>query len=375
MDFELTDEQRLLQDSVERLIERDYGFERRAETLRTSPGWSRDSWQDFADMGLLALPFSREVGGFGSGGVETMIVMQAFGRGLVVEPYLSTIILAGSALRQCGAEVRMADTIEAMLSGQHLMAFAHAEAGGPRHGLVPQSRASRSAAGWTLSGRKIAVLHGASADDFIISAMTDEGSALFLVPAAADDLRVGGQIGYDGIPVADVLLDGVSVTPEAALCEPGEGEAILSRIIAEANAALCAEAVGIMADIFDNSCDYLRTRQQFGVPIGSFQALQHQAVDMLMELELARSMAILAALSLDASPDERARNISAAKAQIGRSGRFIGQRAIQLHGAIGITSELKVGHGFKRLTAIDATFGNADWHIDEIASRGGLYAA
>lgn len=375
MDFELSDEQRLLQDSVDRLITKDYGFERRLETLRGREGWSRQTWQDFAKMGLLALPFAEEDGGFGSGGVEMMIVMEAFGRGLVLEPFLSTVVLAGGALRHSGATGRLSETVERLVSGEHLMALAHSEAGGQRHSLVPRTKAERIGAGWTITGQKIAVLHGATADEFVVSAMTDSGSALFVVPSQADGLSVSGQKGYDGIPLAGVVLDGVSVAGEALLCEPGMGEQVLSNVVAEANAALCAEAVGIMTDVFDTTCEYLRTRTQFGVPIGSFQALQHQTVDMLIDLELARSMAILAALSVDAEPSVRERNIAAAKVQIGRSGRLIGQRAVQLHGAIGITDEYKVGHSFKRLTAIDATFGNADWHLDSIVSAGGLYAA
>ncbi|RVQ69668.1 pimeloyl-CoA dehydrogenase small subunit [Croceicoccus ponticola] len=375
MDFELSEEQRLLKDSVDRLIAKEYRFERRLDFLRRSEGWSRQTWQGFAEMGLLALPFAEEHGGFGSGGVETMLVMEAFGRGLVVEPYLSTVILAGGTIRHSGASGRMAETVERIIAGEHLMALAHNEKGGPRHSLEPQTRAKRSGACWTLTGSKIAVLHGATADELVVSATTDTGSALFLVPAEAEGISVSPQKGYDGVPLAEVTLEGVSVQTEFVLCEPGMGEKVLAHVIAEANAALCAEAVGIMGDVFDTTCEYLLTRTQFGVPIGSFQALQHQAADMLIELELSRSMAILAALSIDSEPPVRERNVSAAKAQIGRSGRLIGQRAIQLHGAIGITEEYKVGHSFKRLTAIDAMFGNADWHIDAIVEAGGLYTA
>ena len=375
MDFELSDEQRLLGESVSRFVADRYDFDARLRAMREPDGWSRDAWREIAELGLLALPFAEEDGGFGGGGVETMIVMEALGRALVLEPYLSTAILAGGALRHAATVDQKESRVSKIAGGEWLMALAHQEPEGPRHTLAANTSALRTEAGWELAGEKIAVLHGGSADEFVVSATAAGGVSLFLVPAAGKSVRVKAGRGYDGIAVAELVLDKVEVPASSLLGSEGGGAAILEAVFEEANAALVAEAVGIMADTLDTTTEYLKTRVQFGVPIGSFQALQHRSVDMLIQLELARSMAILAALSLNQPPDVRRRNIAAAKVQIGRAGRFIGQQAVQLHGAIGITAEYKVGHAFRRLTAIDALFGDADHHLDSLAEAGGLAAA
>jgi alkylation response protein AidB-like acyl-CoA dehydrogenase len=375
VDFDYSDEQRLLGDSVSRFVAERYDFESRLRAMREPDGWSRDLWREMAELGILALPFAEEDGGFGGGGVETMIVMEALGRGLVLEPYLSTVILAGGLLRRAGTAAQRAERIPAIAAGERLMALAHQEPDMPRHHIGVRAKARRAGSGWELFGRKIAVLHGPSAEEFIVSACAPGGVSLFLVPAGAEGLSVRARRGYDGVPIADMVLERMKVDSSALLGGEGMGAELLEAVFEEANAALAAEAVGIMADTLDLTTDYLKTRVQFGVPIGSFQALQHRAVDMLIQLELARSMAILAALSLDHAPDQRRRNIAAAKVQIGRSGRFIGQQAVQLHGAIGITAEYKVGHAFKRLTAIDALFGDTDHHLEFLTDVGGLSAA
>ena len=375
MDFDLTDEQRLLSDSVIRFVADRYSFEERLKIMKEPEGWSRAVWGEMAELGLLGMPFSEEDGGFGAGGVETMLVMEALGRGLVVEPYLSTVILAGGALRLAGSATQKEARIPAIVTGERIMALAHSEPGALRHTLEARTTATRDGDGWRIDGAKVAVLHGASADELVVSARADAGTSLFLVPGDASGVRRVSQRGYDGVPVASITFDGVTVDVDALLGAEGAGATILPALFEEANAALAAEAVGAMADTLDLTTDYLKTRQQFGVSIGSFQALQHRAVDMLIQLELSRSMATLAALSLTAEPEERRRNIAAAKVQIGRAGRFIGQQAVQMHGAIGITAEYKVGHAFKRLTAIDALFGDADHHVDALADAGGLVAA
>lgn len=375
MDFDLTDEQKMLQETVTRFVAETYDFQKREHALKTPEGWSREAYAGLAEMGLLALPFAEEDGGFGGGGVEMMIVMEALGRGLMVEPYFATVVLAGGVLR-CGASAEQrGDIVPGIAAGERILALAHSEKGLPRHTLAARATASASGDGWTLDGRKIAVMHGQSADKFIVSAMTEEGLSLFLVDAAAAGVTVDGKRGYDGVPVATVAFSGVNIPKDALIGSLGQGEDILSRVFEEATAALVAEAVGAMAETFDVTVDYLKTRQQFGVAIGSFQALQHRAVEMLMQLELSRSMAILAALSLDIDADQRSRNISAAKAQIGKSGRIIGQEAVQMHGAIGITAEYKVGHAFKRLTAIDALLGDRDWHLARLVEKRGVYSA
>jgi alkylation response protein AidB-like acyl-CoA dehydrogenase len=373
MDFDLNDEQKMLQETVTRFVAETYDFQKREHALKTADGWSREAYAGLAEMGLLALPFAEEDGGFGGGGVEMMIVMEALGRGLMVEPYFATVVLAGGALRHGGSAGQRADIVPGIAAGERILALAHSEKGLPRHILAARTTASRSGDGWTIDGCKIAVIHGQSADTFIVSAMTEEGLSLFLVDAAAKGVTVEGKRGYDGVPVATVAFSGVHVANEALIGAPGQGEDILSHVFEEATAALVAESVGAMAETFDVTVDYLKTRQQFGVAIGSFQALQHRAVEMLMQLELSRSMSILAALSLDIDADQRSRNISAAKAQIGKSGRIIGQEAVQMHGAIGITAEYKVGHAFKRLTAIDALLGDRDWHLARLAKMRGVY--
>jgi alkylation response protein AidB-like acyl-CoA dehydrogenase len=372
MDFNLTDDQRLLGETITRFVSERCDFETRARSLQTREGWSRKIWAEMAGLGLLGLPFSEPDGGLGGGGVETMLVMEAFGRGLLLEPYLSTVILAGGVLRRAATPQQKAARIDRIAAGELIMALAHQEPNAPRHSLGAASTARRVADGWSLEGQKIAVLHGGSADELIASATSAAGPSLFLMPAHAPGLVVKRQRSYDGIPLARLHLQNVVLPAEALVGPEGTAAAILDRVFEEANAALSAEAVGIMSDTLDHTTGFLKTRRQFGVPIGSFQALQHRIVDMLIQVELARSMAILAALSLDQPPEVRSRSIAAAKVQIGRSGRFIGQQAVQLHGAIGLTAEYKVGHAFKRLTAIDALFGDADHHLDMLAESGGL---
>ena len=339
MDFELNDEQKMLQETVTRFVAETYDFQQREHALKAPGGWSRDAYSALAEMGLLALPFAEEDGGFGGGGVEMMIVMEALGRGLMVEPYFATVVLAGAVLRHGASAQQRGEIVPGLIAGERILALAHAEKGLPRHTLEARTTARcADDGGWRVDGRKIAVIHGQSADSLIVSARTGAGLSLFLVDIAAQGVTVEGARGYDGVPVATITLSDAAAPASALIGGAGAGEAILARAFDEATAALAAEAVGAMSETFDATVDYLKTRQQFGVAIGSFQALQHRAVDMLMQLELSRSMAILAALSFDIDADQRSRNMSAAKAQIGKAARIIGQEAVQMHGAIGITA-------------------------------------
>lgn len=373
MNFDLTDEQRLLTESLNRFVTDRYGFEDRLHAMQQPDGFSRETWRSLAELGIIGLLFAEEDGGFGGGGVETMLVMEALGRGLLLEPYLATAILAGGALRHAATAAQKQQRIGAIIAGDLIMSLAHFEPGGPRVTLdCLSTRAEPTSEGWQLSGSKTVVIAGSSADEFVVSARTPNGASLFLVSPREQGVEVLRRTGYDGVALADVTFQGVALTNEALLGGDGDGTTILARVFEEAAAATVAEAVGIMSDLLDMTVDYLKMRTQFGVPIGSFQALQHRAVDMLMEVELARSMAMLAAISLARPPEERARNITAAKVKIGRAGRFVGQQAVQLHGAIGLTMEYKVGHAFKRLTAIDALFGDADHHLDMLAEACGL---
>jgi pimeloyl-CoA dehydrogenase small subunit len=381
MDFDLSDEQRQLKESVERLLADAYGdLNLRTGYTGQPKGYSAALWQQYADLGLLAAPFAEEHGGLGQGLTETMIVAEALGRAIAVEPYYATIVLAGGALRHAGNAALLAEMVPAIATGQLTLGLAHQERQS-RYDLADTGTTARAdgKGGYTLEGEKMVVLAGDSADKLIISARasggrTDgSGIGLFLVDAKANGVTRRGYPTQDGMRAADLTLSGVRVGPDAVLAPPDKGLAVLERVVDEAIAALAAEAVGAMAGLTEITVEYLKTRKQFGVPIGSFQVLQHRAVDMLTALEQARSMAYYATM-MAAEPDarERRRAMSAAKVQIGRSGRLVGETAIQLHGGIGMTMEYKAGHYFKRLTMIDLAFGDADHHLRELARMGGL---
>jgi pimeloyl-CoA dehydrogenase small subunit len=382
MDFELSEEQQLLRHSCERYFADHYGFESRRRYVQEPRGWSLIAWKQYADLGLLGLPLAEEYGGSAGGPVETMIVMEQIGRALVLEPYLATVILGGGFIRLGGSAAIQAKLLPLIATGELSLSFAHAERQS-RYDLADvATTARRDGAGYVLDGAKTLVLHGDSAEKFIVStrlsgARNDrDGLALFLVDATAPGISVRGYPTVDGLRAAEVSLSNVRVEAAAAIGEPGAAFRLIERIADAAIAALCAEAVGAMTAAHEAAVDYMKTRKQFGVTIGSFQVLQHRAAEMLIAVEQARSMAMLATM-MAAEDDVRERRaaISAAKVQIGRSGRFVGQQAIQIHGGIGMTMETKVGHCFKRLTTIDTQFGDADYHLGIVAAGGGLIAA
>jgi pimeloyl-CoA dehydrogenase small subunit len=379
MDFDLSDEQRLLQESLARLVTDEYGFERRLHYAKEPQGFSLERWAQYAELGLLGLPFTEAQGGSGGGAVETMIVMEAFGRGLVLEPYLATIVLGGSLLRFAGSAAQQQAMIPAIAAGKLRLAFAHTERQS-RYDLADVATVAKPAGGgYVLDGHKGVVLHGDSADRLIVAARTSGGQrersgiSLFLVDRAAPGVAVQGYATVDGLRAAEITLRDVRVGPEALLGEKDHALPAIERAVDVAMAALAAEAVGAMSVLHELTVEYLKTRKQFGVAIGTFQALQHRAVDMLVALEQARSMAMLAAMVADVEDAaDRRRTISAAKVQIGRSGRYVGQQAIQLHGGIGMTMEYQAGHYFKRVSMIDTLFGDADHHLKLVADAGGL---
>ncbi len=379
MDFDLSEEQSLLKDSVEKLILQNYDFEQRKKYLKTSEGFSPDLWARYAEMGLLGLPFAEADGGFGGGAVETMIVMEAFGRGLVLEPYFATVVLAGGLLRHAASPAQRAELIPAIAAGTLRLAFAHAERQA-RYDLADVTTRARESAGvWRVSGEKSLVLAGEHADRLIVSARVSgaqrahDGIGLFLVDAKAPGVSRRGYALQDATRAAEISLSDTQAIP---LGVPGEAFPVIARVVDEAIAALCAEAVGVMAAMHEVTLDYLRTRKQFGRAIGQFQVLQHRAVDMLVAIEQARSMAMFATMmAAEADATERRRAMAAAKIQIGRSGHKVGQEAIQLHGGIGMTMEYKVGHYFKRMTMIELLFGDADHHLADLAAIGGLINA
>ena len=382
MDFDLTDEQRLLKDSVDRLVADQYQFEQRKKYMAEPDGWSRTVWQQYAELGLLGLPFAEAHGGFGGGPVETMIVMEAFGQGLVLEPYFATIILGGGLLRHAGTPAQQQALLPQVTQGKLKLAFAHVERQS-RYDLADvATTAQREGAAWVLDGAKSVVLHGDCADNLLVTARVSGdrrdrmGIGLFLIDPSAKGVNRRSYPTQDGLRAAEVTLSGVRVPQDSVLGDPGGALPAIEHVVDEAIAALCAEAVGTMQAMHETTLEYLKTRQQFGRPIGQFQVLQHRSVDMLVALEQARSMAMFAAvMAADANATERKRAIAAAKVQIGRSGKHIGQEAIQLHGGIGMTMEYKVGHYFKRMTMIDKLFGDADVHLETLAQLGGLFGS
>ena len=382
MDFDLSEEQRLLKESLDRLIGDRYAFEQRKAYSQTAEGWSRELWAQYAELGLLGLPFAEGQGGSGGGPVETMLVMEAFGRALALEPYLATVVLGGGFLRHSGNDALCADLVPKIADGSLTVAFAHTERHSRWNLADISTTATREGAGWRLDGEKGVVLHGDTADKLVVTARIGGGQrerngiGIYVLDANAPGLSRRGYPTQDGLRAAEVTLAGVRVEAEAVLGEPGAGLPLIERVVDEAIAALCAEAVGAMAVMHELTVDYLKTRRQFGREIGSFQVLQHRAVDMLVGLEQARSMAMFATMmAREENAVDRSNAMSAAKVQIGRSGKFVGQQAIQLHGGIGMTMEYKVGHYFKRMTMIDTTFGDADHHLRGLARRGGSLVA
>jgi pimeloyl-CoA dehydrogenase small subunit len=378
MDFDLSEEQRLLKESLDRLIGDRYAFEQRKAYAQNPEGWSRELWRQYAELGLLGLPFTEADGGSGGGPVETMLVMEAFGRGLVLEPFFATVVLGGGFLRHGGNAELHRELVPKIADGSVTLAFGQTERHSRWNLADVSTTARRDGVTWVLDGEKGVVLHGDSASKLIVTARVAggqrdrEGIGVFLVDAAAPGVSRRGYPTQDGLRAAEVTLAGVRVGPDAVLGEPGAGLPLVERVVDEGIAALCAEAVGAMAVMHELTVEYLKTRRQFGREIGSFQVLQHRAVDMLMALEQARSMAMYATMmAAEENATERRDAISAAKVQIGRSGRFIGQQAIQLHGGIGMTMEYKVGHYFKRVTMIDTIFGDADYHLRALARGGG----
>ncbi len=381
MDFELSSEQQMLRDSVARLMKDRYTFEAR-KTYQTSPhGWSEDVWKSYADLGLLGAPFPEADGGFGGGAVETMIVMEEFGKALALEPFLETVVVCGALLKYGASPSQRAELIGAIAGGDLRMSFAHAEKQSGYDLADVVTTARKEGGGFVLDGEKTLVPQGDSADKLVVSARVSgarkdqSGVGLFLVDPDQPGVSRRGYPTQDGRRAAEVTLAGVKVGAENALGDPEGAFLAIERAADEAIAALSAEAVGAMSESIATTVDYMKTRKQFGVPIGSFQALQHRAADMVVALEQARSMMYLATMSAgEDEPKERGKAISAAKVQIGRSAKFVGQQSVQLHGGIAMTWEYKVGHLFKRLTMIDMAYGGADVHVRKLADQDLLFS-
>ncbi len=370
MDFRLTEEQQALQETLRRFIAKDYDFERRRSLAGSPLGYSAEAWAQYAELGLLGLPYPEEFGGLGGNGVDIMAVMELIGQGLLLEPYLSTVVLCGGLLRDAAAQAMKEALLPQIAAGKLQIALAAYEAAGRYELAHVASTAVRDAKGWRLTGRKSVVLDAPSADYFLVSARSSgnrtaaDGVSLFLVRRDAPGLTLQAYPTQSGGRAADLHLQGVPVDDNAVIGTPERALPVIERAVDQGIAALCGEAVGIVTALNEATLNYLKTRKQFGTVIGSFQALQHRMADMFIAAEQSRSMAIIAAIQAAGDePAARRRAISGAKAYIGQAARFVGQQAVQLHGAMGVVDELNVSHYFKRLTMIDMTFGDADHHL------------
>ncbi len=370
MDFSLAEERRLLQDTIKRFLANEYKFDKRRAIVASADGYSKQTWKQLADLGLLGLTMRDEDGGMGGDAFDTSIVMEAFGRALVVEPFVATVVLGAGILSDAGDATQRETWLGPIAAGEKLLAFAHSEPAARYAPSFVETKATRDGSGWKLDGFKSVVLNAANADAIIVSARTAgnasnrDGLSLFLIDRKAPGVSLRSYLTQDGGRAADVKLSGVVVGDDRRIGEAGAAINTIERALDRANAALCAEALGIIDALNEATLEYLKTRKQFGQPIGRFQALQHRMADMTIKAVEGRSMSVVAAAAMgEKDAHERSRRVSAAKAFIGQAARFVGQQAVQLHGAIGVTDELIVSHWFKRLTMINATFGDADYHL------------
>jgi len=374
VDFSLDDEQRLLDETVRRFVRESYSLAQRRALADGEIGYSEQNWRHMADLGWLAVGLPEDCGGIG-GPVETMVLMEAFGAGLVLEPYLSSVVLGGRLVALAGSEAQRQALLPALACGEHKLAFAYVEQQAGFDLFDVETTAARRAGDFVLNGAKGVVLGASTADTLIVAARTAggsrdrEGIGLFLVERGAAGVRLREYRTVDGLRAAEVVLEDVAVGADAVLGDPQAAYPVIEAVAEHAVAALCAEAVGAMSVLVGDTNTYLKTREQFGRPIGKFQVLQHQMVDMLIASEEARSMAYVATLRLSENDaTARAKAISAAKQIIGKNGRMIGQRSIQLHGGMGMSEEMAIGHYFKRLTMIDIMFGDYSYHLKRYAA-------
>ena len=369
MDFNFSDEQNMLRDTVAKFVQNQYDFDTRRKITRSDSGWRADYWKVMAEeLGILGAPFSEDHGGLGGGAIDNMIVMEEFGKGLVIEPYLGTVVIGGGFLKHGGGQ-QAESLIGSIIAGETVFAFAYAEPQG-RYNLADlTTTAKKDGAGFVLNGRKAVVVGAPWATHLVVSARTSGGQrdaggvTLFVVPSDAAGVTRRDYPTVDGLRASEIQFDQVKLGADAVIGELDGGLPLLERVTDEAIAALCAEATGVMRRMHETTLDYARQRKQFGAPIASFQVLQHRMVDMFMNVEQAVSMTYMATLKLDDPAAERMKAVSAAKVQIGKGCKFVGQSAIQIHGGMGMTDELAVGHYFKRATMIEGLFGSVDHHL------------
>ena len=381
MDFELTDEQRLLVDSVNNFVKKDSPIERFRKQRDVDPGWSKQVWAQMGELGWLGLPFPESAGGLGTGFLDAALLLERFGTTLVPEPYISSVVLSGTALCKVGSKAQQERWLAPMIAGETSLALAYAESDARFDTACVKTRAEKQGSGFVLHGQKAWVLHGDSADQLIVSARTEgeaddpRGVSLFVVERGQKGLDVRPLRTADGRRAASVELRAVSVGPDALLGEPGTAAPVLEELMDYGAAAACAEGAGILEAVMGMTRDYLCDRVQFGVQIGTFQALQHRAVDMFIELQLCKATMLLAALKIDAPEPERKRAVSTAKVQLVQSSQFVTRQGIQLHGGIGVTDEHNVGLYFKRANVLNALFGDEEHHVQRFGRLPGFELA
>lgn len=376
MDFSFSEEQVLLQDSVQKFIQNSYPFDARQKLQQSEEGFSRNNWRIFAELGWLALPFSEADGGLGGTPVETMIMLEEFGKGLVLEPYVTTVILAGGLLSRGGSQAQKEGLLASLIAGEKLGAFAFVEPQARFNLADVQTSATSKGKGFVINGFKGVVLGGPSADFLVVPARTsggqrdESGISLFLVDADSKGVSRRDYPTVDGHRASEITFDNVEVGEDAIVGDLDQAYPLIESVIDQGILAVGAEAVGAMEVLYKTTVEYCKTREQFGQPIGKFQVLQHRMVDMFMEHEQAKSLLYMAAMRLAEGETALARKaVSALKVQVGKGGRFVGQNAIQLHGGMGMTDELSVGHYFKRVTIIETLFGNVDFHLKRFAAQ------
>lgn len=376
MDFSYSDEQQMLQDSVQKFVKGQYDFDTRKKLIESDRGFSEEYWNLFAELGWLTVPFREEDGGFGGSAVDLMVVMEEFGKGMVVEPFLATAVISGGLISELGNAEQKQVMLGAIMEGKLQLATAYAEADSRYNLASVATTASKTADGYVISGDKVVVFNGPAADKLLVVARTSgdkfdrDGISVFVVDAGAAGVNARAYTAVDGHRAAELHLKDVKVSADALLGAEGKALAALEVVIDRATLAVSAEAVGALACLLQKTVEYTKTRKQFGVAIGTFQALQHRMADMFVECELARSIVIMAAMKLDstASPEEKTKAVAAAKSRVGRAMRLVGQEAVQIHGGIAVTDELDVGHYFKRVTTIEHQFGDTAYQTMRYAA-------
>lgn len=374
MDFSYTEEQQMLQDSVQKFVSKSYDFDTRNKIIASKDGYSKENWQLFAELGWLTVPFKEEDGGFGGSAVDLIVITEEFGKAILVEPFTATAVLCGNLISALANTEQKAELLPKLMEGNLQLACAYAETGSRFNLANVKTTAKIEGDTATISGTKVAVLNGSNADKLLVVARESggdndrEGISVYLVDADADGVSIHGYANIDGTKAAEITYDSVSAATR--LGEAGAALPALEVAVDRATIAVAAEAVGALDALLQKTVEYSKIRKQFGTAIGTFQALQHRMADMFIECQLARSIVIMAAMKLDSgeSDIEKTKAVSAAKSRVGKAIKHVGQEAIQIHGGIGMTEELDVAHLFKRVTALDVMFGNTDYHTERFAS-------